>query len=183
MRPYLQTTLVTALFLLLSSPFSSANSEIYRVIKKDGSVVYTDDPAPNENAKAVQLKPTRIVSPLSLYDHSMTEPSEQNEYVALTITSPEEKENIQNPAEIRVTTRVVPDLLADHKIQLLNNGKEIEANTSGTFILKEPHRGEYILTAKIVDQGNNVLYSSAPRTFYVFRHSILHRPPSTTPNP
>lgn len=180
MRSLLQAVLTISLFPLLVSPLLSSNSDIFKIIEKDGTVVYTDKPDPDANAKAIKLETTKFVSPSSILRQPKTSntPPEQD-YSSLVIISPEEKENLHNPDEIIVTIRVTPDLATGHKIQLLKNGKKTKTNTSGTFTLTKIHRGENKLKAQIIDRNNNVLYSSKSRTIYVYRHSILLTPKST----
>ncbi|MCK5895013.1 MAG: hypothetical protein KAG53_11565 [Endozoicomonadaceae bacterium] len=176
MRSLLQAVLAILFFPMLVSSESSANSDVYKVIKKDGTVVYTNDPDSGANARAVRLSPHKVVSPSSILRQPKTTSPKENNYSSLTIISPEEEASLHNPVEIIVTTRVIPDLATGHTIQLLQNGVKTKANTSGTFTLKEVHRGEHRLKAQIVDGYHNVLYSSAPRTIYVHRHSIRFTP-------
>ncbi len=183
MRSYRQALLAITLFSIVIGPLASANSEIYRVVEKDGSVVYTDDPAPDANAEAVELKPIQIVPPMTPAKPRSTvkrEPVTLN-YAELIITTPEEKENLRNPTEITVKTNISPKLVNGHLIRLMQNGREVGLSKDGTFIIKEPYRGEHTLTAQVIDQRKKVLLTSAPRTIYVYRHSALFNPQPTPP--
>ncbi|GAA4652658.1 DUF4124 domain-containing protein [Kistimonas scapharcae] len=183
MRSLRQALLAVTLLSLFVSPLTSANSEIYRVVEKDGSVVYTDDPAPDADAEAVELKPIQIVPTLTPAQSLSTNKEEPAppKYAELTITTPEEKENLRNPTEITVKTNLSPELLNGHYIRLMQNGREVGLSKNGTFIIKEPYRGEHTLTAQVIDQRKKVLLSSTPRTIYVYRHSALFNPQPTPP--
>ena len=177
-----QAVMTITFFSLLISPYALANSEIYRVIEKDGSVVYTDDPAPDANAKPVDLKPTQIVPAHPLVKSKSTPQKPiTSRYNEVLITTPEEKENLRNPTEITVKTTISPKLLNGHLIRLMQNGKEVGLSRDGSFTIKEPYRGEHTLTAQVLDQRKKVLLSSSPRTIYVYRHSALFNPQPTPP--
>ncbi len=185
MGSFRQVFLVITWLSFFLSPLASANSEIYRVVQEDGSVVYTDEPAPDADAEAVELKPIQIV-PSPATSAANLRPGKTDEmrsisYDGLSITTPEEKENLRNPTEITVKTKLTPELLNGHHIRLMQNGKEVGLSKDGTFIIKEPYRGEHTLTAQVVDQRKKVLLTSAPRTIYVYRHSALFNPQPTPP--
>lgn len=107
-------------------------------------------------------------------------------YTTLFIAQPVNDETIHdNSGTLEVALTLSPSLQTeqDHRIKIFLDGEALsQAQTTTTFSLTEIDRGGHTLQVAVVDRSGQLLITSAPATFYMWRASALF-PPRQAPKP
>lgn len=170
--------LITFFLLCACMQFSVAESQIYKNVKPDGSIEFSD--TPQAGAEAITLDPLPTVRLLEgggsaladspLYSASMSI------YKEVRIGSPEHNATIPVGAagSFDLSVIIKPQLAASHTIQLVVNGEPFGQPTQKTeFQFSNIDRGSHIISANIVDGSGKTLASTSDITVHVKRNSIL----------
>ncbi|MGV6807758.1 MAG: DUF4124 domain-containing protein [bacterium] len=167
---------------------NASATTVYKIVDEQGNVTFTDKPPAGEREKAkaekVVVKPANIQQPVSLAK-SRSAPNDENDpagefqgYGSARIASPADQATIP-PGQTSVTVQVAlqPALQQNHRVQFLVNGKNAGEPVSGTSTtLSSLARGEYTLSAKIIDGSGKPLATTKSITIYVKRASVINRP-------
>ncbi|AWL10652.1 hypothetical protein HMF8227_00144 [Saliniradius amylolyticus] len=168
-----------SLFILLLSLSVSAGT-VYKVVKEDGTVVYTDKPVAGAEKvglpKANTAEPLATPNPRSSADVEKTKRKKRlkPEY-QLTITQPQNEANIRNNAGNLTVMGHMQPKAADGEFHLLLDGQVIHRGSSPQFALENVDRGEHRVKIQYVGRSGKILASSPERVFYLHRFSILHQ--------
>ncbi len=166
-----------------------AHAEVYKWVKPDGTVVYSDQP---EDA---DTPVTRIESPsVPVLDMApvprqrssrwrsqdsaakSAESGSSSFYQTLTITSPANDMAVRdNAGQLNVTVQVLPSLIANHQVQLLNSGQVVSAPQKGLSFNIELFRGTHSLTAQIVDDQGQIVMTGPATVVHMQRYSALQK--------
>lgn len=172
--------LLLAFFICLILPLE-AWGQIYRWVDEQGKTVYSDTPKPG--AEIVDLPPLPTFSPPA--PGKAAEPRQPDEpaahpYTALTIAQPGNDETIHdNSGTLAVALTLSPALQTeqDHRIKIFLDGEALPNTQAAThFSLTEIERGGHTLQVAVVDRSGQLLITSAPTTFYMWRASALFSP-------
>ncbi len=162
-----------------------AAAEIYKQVLPDGSVVFSDQPAPG--AERIEVAPAQTYKPPPIPVSSPRRSAEKDReadarhYDELRITTPEDDAPIrENAGNVHIEIAVSPALRVreGHKIVLYMDGEPVaEPGTRTVFDLKNVDRGTHQLQAAIVDAAGKPLKTSDPVTFHLLRISIIRPQP------
>lgn len=173
------------------------SSEIYKVVDKDGNVVYTDQP-PRDGSEPVDLPPLSVIgtenSATAEPDRKENRSDEAEEtpralnpselrrlYRDFRITQPHHEETFWGTANaVFVNWGSSEPPAADMSVRFLVDGRAQAAPTGGGLELSL-ERGEHQVYAELLDARNRVIVTSETVTFFVKQHSAPMRVPRTTP--
>ncbi|MBY6187988.1 DUF4124 domain-containing protein [Marinobacter hydrocarbonoclasticus] len=157
-------------------------AKIYKWTDANGQVHYSDKP--RDGAEVVEVD-TSKASTIILAKPGPTPPPQVVEAPSyrIRLTAPEEQATVRdNNGQLDIQIALEPDLLADHRIELLLDGSVVRTvGGGGSFALDNLDRGEHQLQARVIDENGKVLASSAKRTVFLHRHSRLISPPRPQP--
>jgi hypothetical protein len=165
-----------------------AHADIYKSINSDGEVVYSD--TATKGAEKLKMQPLPTYTPPALPAPAIKAGQTQEKkdfYQTFVIVSPENEETIRNNLGIlNIEARLDPVLQArrNHRVQFFLNGKPYGAPVGKTNLtISNLDRGEYTLSATVVDAEGNALISTGDVVLFMKRHSILNPPKPTPPKP
>jgi hypothetical protein len=165
------------LVLLLLIPMANpAVSEVYRTTDKNGNVVFTDSPSPEDaaNAEAVKVTPTNITaSPQNIPALEAKPKPLKGVPLTVAITAPANDTIIpRGPGNFSVSAEAGTPLGENHRLQLFIDGAaHSEPQSGGQWELTNVYRGQHDLTVTIVDDSGESLATSSAVRVYVFRPS------------
>ena len=159
--------------LLLSLLFSSSClAQVYQSTDEHGNPSFSDHD--NKDAKTITIpetNTTQAIAPKSRPTKVKQAPP-ISRYKSLSISSPRDNSVINNGLyPFTASLAISPALLKGHKIQLLIDG---QPHSSGSSLKREVSsitRGKHTLSAKVIDNKNKNLISSASVTITVYRPS------------
>ena len=193
--PVIHMFAATTVFCISLFWASAASAEIYKIIDKDGNVIFTDVP-PKDNPEAYNVDPGSSYTPLpseasgdtpqspiettdgqlgANFDNpdDPATPEPLPAYTAIHFSFPAEDQAIrENSGTVTFRVDINPILHSNHRLQITLDGLVVPDATSQTFTIEHMDRGTHVLQASIVDGQGAVLLSSAPRTFHLLRHSV-----------
>lgn len=169
------------LAILFSMTFTMlvAAAPVYKVVKKDGSVVYTDKPfGASEKVKMPKQNTANIPVP-----HKSSSTSAQSNVKKVkrakpnyqfSIESPSPEEHIRNNSgNVKITATMQPTGLGDYQLFVDNQLVQTQANPR--FELRNFDRGEHQFQIKFLHKSGRVLAESPIQVFYLHRASVLSR--------
>lgn len=165
-----------------------ANAEIYKSINAAGEVVYTDTPTQGAEKLKMPALPTYTPPPLPTSSYAPVQATEKAAfYKSFVIVSPANEETIRNNLGIlNIEAQLTPALQdkLKHRVQYYLNGKPYGTPIGKTSLtISNLDRGDYTLSATVVDADGTALISTGDIVLYIKRHSILQNPPKPTPLP
>ncbi len=161
-----------------------ALAEVYKQVLPDGSVIFSDQPAPG--AEQVEISPVQTYKPPPIPNSTSNrstrndDKSDARHYDELRIATPEDDATIrENAGNVHIEIVLSPALKTQegHRIALYLDGRVVaEPGRSTVFNLKNVDRGTHQLQAAIVDARGKPIKTSDPVTFHLLRVSVLMRP-------
>lgn len=171
-----------ALLLLISLIYTGAGTatDVYRTVRPDGTVEYSDEPRPGaERIKIPEVQlysPPPLPAPVSLPAEEPQAEEKAITYKSIAIASPANEETVfHNTGGMVVSIVVSPTLAPDHEIVVTLDGKQAGRGHYTSFVLQGVERGTHTLEATIKDKDGNTLMSSTPITFFMRQHSRIKR--------
>ena len=171
------------IFLLLV--WANAGAEVFRQVGPDGSVTFSDTPAPG--AERVDLPPAQTISlpPVRSRVTATQRDADAGKsavrYSRLQIVAPAQGEGIRaNDGYVTVNLASEPPLASGHTIELLVSGEDGERRYTGTSMQIELgglSRGAHTLLARIKDERGEQLAQSGSVSFSVLRVAVGGRRP------
>jgi len=162
-----------------------ANAEIYKSINADGEVVYSD--TATQGAERVQMPALPTYTPPRIPTSNSTPvqaPQKADFYKSFVLVSPANEETIRNNLGIlNVETNLTPALQGrlKHRVQFFLNGEPYGTPVGKTSLtISNLDRGDYTLSASVVDADGKVLISTGDVVLYMKRHSVLNPPNAPT---
>lgn len=177
--------------LLLLSIAASATAAVYKLVKPDGSVIYSDRPpienaAPTELPELQEIKITPPPTPSS-EDNADEQQANQDQsisYTKLEITEPaNDSAIVENSGQINIKLTLEPPLQEQQGdiISILLDGKQIGQGKSTALTLSNVDRGKHTLRAVVKSAQGSALITSPAVTFNLRRASALQRKPQGNP--
>ncbi len=163
-------------FLVLATGIAQAQ-KVYKVVRPDGTILFTDSPSPGDDAEQVDVRPLNttpaLASPTDAFDDSAAVEAEVG-YSEFRITSPENDTSFWDTAgNVNVDLSLTPTLRAGDKIDLLLDGHSVGGGRSTAITLSEMDRGTHNLQAVVKSSAGKVIARSNTVTFTVQRGSQL----------
>ncbi|ALS96969.1 DUF4124 domain-containing protein [Lacimicrobium alkaliphilum] len=163
------------LFLLLVAVVQA--DTLYKVVKADGTVMYTDQPV--AGAEPVALP--RINSADSLAPKTNTALASKSDrpevQYQLSILFPKSQQTLRdNQGNITVVAQMEPQTTGAGIFELYMDTELVAANPSPRFELTEVNRGAHTIEVRYVDNSGKVLASSPSTEFFLHQASVLNRP-------
>lgn len=155
------------LTLLISAP---VYAEIYKHTDESGHTVYSDNP------KGTRIEPVDLPT-INTQPSITPKPAPTQGKTAaireyrLTIVQPADETYVSpGQQELEAIASIQPRLQKADTVQFFINGApEGSASRSTKILLTELHRGQYRLSAKVINSDGDVLASSEEVTFFVQR--------------
>jgi hypothetical protein len=166
-----------------------ANAEIYKSVNADGEVVYTDTPTQGAERLKMPALPTYTPPPVptSTSYAPVPAPEKADFYKSFVIASPANEETIRNNLGIlNIEAQLTPVLQVrlKHRVQFFLNGEPYGMPIGNTSLtISNLDRGDYTLSATVLDADGNALISTDKTVLYMKRNSILQNPPKPTRPP
>lgn len=165
---------IYSIILLLLCVYASA-SVVYKTIKEDGSVVYTDTPTdtstPVKLSAVNNIVPTLNKPSLSVSPNNQTIKRKLVNYI-VSINSPAPEAHIRNNAgQVSISVSVSPKGAGN--FQLMMDGQVIKTQTNNLFELEGINRGIHTIKVNFLNKSGKILASSPEQTFYLHKASAL----------
>jgi hypothetical protein len=172
--------LTALLVCLLVLPAWGEETTVYKRVRPDGTIEFSDTPIPGGEAIKVQQVPTYKLPPIPKPPQKSAEQPEADvAYSAVSVTSPVQDGTLFfDEAGLPVSVEVQPALKKGHSVVIYLDGQKAAVGASTSFTLKEVFRGSHTVAAAVVNaKGAEQLRSSAV-TFNVVQHT---QNPATPP--
>ncbi|WP_338291064.1 DUF4124 domain-containing protein [Planctobacterium marinum] len=150
-----------------------ATTKIYKVVKPDGTVIYTDKPPPGASEYKLLKKPNLIPS-IVTNPNSKTKQTQLTPVVKpmLELLTPANEATVRNNAgEVTIEASLVPEMTGQFILYL--NGQLHARHSAPKFELEGLNRGSYNIKIEFFDQSGKLLASTQPSTFYLHKASAL----------
>jgi hypothetical protein len=151
-----------------------ANAQVYKIVDKNGNVIFSDKPAPG--AKEIYVPPVqtysvpkpKVATPAAA---ASKKPANAPVSYKIAISSPADDETVrQNEGDLAISVRIEPDLREPDKIEFLMDGKAIGKPSSETStVVKLVPRGTHTIGARIIGGRGAVRATAAPITVHMKR--------------
>ena len=158
-----------------------ANAEIYKSVNADGEVVYSDTPTKGAETVKMPALPTYTPPPVPVSSNTPVQtPEKKNYYETFAFVSPANEETVRNNLGIlNINAKLTPVLQSrvGHRVQFYLNGEPYGKPAGKTSLtINNLDRGEYTLSAAVVDSAGTTLIKTDDVVVYMKRHSILNPP-------
>jgi hypothetical protein len=169
------------ILILLVLVACQANAEIYKSINADGEVVYSDTPSKGAETVKMPALPTYTPPPVPASSYSPAQTEDKKDYYkTFTFISPVNEETVRNNLGIlNIEAKLTPVLQGrlGHRVQFYLNGEPYGEPVGKTSLtISNLDRGEYTLSAAVVDSAGAAQITTDDVVVYMKRHSILNPP-------
>jgi hypothetical protein len=158
---------------------TGAQAEVYKIVDKDGNVIYTDQP-PEPGAEPVELPGLSVIGSLpgpapkaevtgDPAEEQVTDIRElRRGYKDFRITSPAQEEHIQGTGNAVTLSWDARYALQPGMVVIFTlDGTDLEPTVSPSLSLQEIDRGEHTVSARLVDSQARIIASASPVTFFM----------------
>lgn len=159
------------MLLLLSAQTVSAQT-IYKIVKKDGTVLYTD--VPQDGAEVLKLagNTDNVATSLPVPDVQVPPKEAPKPNYQVSITSPQPEATIRdNQGNFSISASTTPTFKGRYRLTF--DGQALRMNSSGQFRLTGINRGAHTYHIDIIDNTGKTLASSPQQTLYLHQASVL----------
>ena len=159
---------------------TTAQTNVYKSVNKDGIVEYSDQPS--KGAEEIKVKNPQSVTLPKGADVFKSSESDQstdsnNTYQSIVITQPAHDSAFNSGSgQVSISSETNPPLNKDHSVQLVFDGISYDSNKSGSFSLSNVDRGTHQVQVNVINEAGNTLISSDITTFTLHRTNIKKRP-------
>lgn len=179
--------LLTLGALLLSAYVSLSGAvlagEAFKCKGKNGETIFSDQPC--KNAEIIQLHETQTYAPTPVSPPSNDPATKTKKPAKLSIlvTSPANDSVIfDNEGNVSISVSVSPALPPGHKLLVTMNGSPLGPPSSqSSFSLQNVDRGEYSVSASVLDEKGKVLETSPASHFTLHRTSVQNKQGQVNP--
>lgn len=154
-----------------------ASTKIYKLVKPDGTVLYTDKPVPG--AVLVEVGSPQNVTPAltSTSPRQLIPVKRQTKSVpppTITIISPTQEQTLRsNIGEVNITGEVSKEVPGTY--QLIRNGEVVAEGNQPQFTLSNIPRGAHTIQISLSDNKGKQLALSQKVTFFLHKASVNNR--------
>lgn len=177
---------IAIFFLLLcATGLLQAQGTGYRIVHPDGTVEFTDQPAPGAKEIALPQAQGYEAPPVPRPTPPAASPSPPKEetYKRVAIVAPGADETLRDgETTVQVRVEVLPTLKPEHRLAILLDGAQVAEGRGPGFDLRGIERGTHALVAEIRDAQGKTVQRSVPVTFHMRQHSRLFDAPPSQPN-
>jgi len=166
-------------YLLLCCVVMTAQAEVYRLVDKNGNVIFSDQPHPD--AEKIEIDTLPSYTPVAIPE-TLSEEQQKGDEVPrykVKILTPANDETVRNNAGlVNINAKVTPPLDQDRNDQLtikLDGQTLGEPSTSPNFTLSEVERGTHTVQVVVVDKDKKTIKSSKTITFHLQRIAVAPR--------
>ena len=158
---------------------------VYKVIQPDGTVEFTDEPKPGEEATQIEVEPLNTTPPLATPGEQAAAAPAQAGYTSVRITSPDDNAAIRdNAGTVNVDVALDPALRSGDTIDILLDGQVVGGGSKTAITLNNMDRGSHRVQAVVKNGSGEVVARSNTVTFSLQRRSAILQPaPPKTPPP
>ena len=152
---------------------TSASTKIYKVVKPDGSIIYTDKPPPGASEYKL-LKQPNLMPSMTTNQNSKAKETQLTPVIkpTLELLKPANEATVRNNAgEVNIEASLAPEMTGQFILYL--NGQLHSRNSAPMFELEGLDRGSYNIKIEFLDQSGKLLASTQPSTFYLHKASAL----------
>jgi hypothetical protein len=165
--------LIALLSLIISAPMLATT--IYKTVKADGTVVYSDVPSrdsvPVNMVQGNNVVIPKLADPVPMEQNSL-ETKKSNTQYQITVLSPLSQETIRNNnGEVNISFEISPDYVG--KSYLLLDNQIVNTRGKTQIRLNNIERGEHFIEVQLRDNSGKVFASSGKQTFYLHKASAL----------
>lgn len=159
----------------------SAQEKGYKIVHPDGTVEFTDQPAPG--AKEITLpKVQGYEAPPPPPPRAPRAAPQAADYTRVALLTPANDETyFDGEAALPVSVEVLPTLHPEHRLVILLDGQVVAEGNTTRFNLHGIERGTHTLLAQVRDAQGNPVQSTAPVTFHWRQHSRFFEPAAPQP--
>jgi len=172
------------LLILLVLITGTVQAEIYKSQNEKGEWVYSDKPSPS--AERMKLPPLSTYTPPALQSAPARQEEAEDVYKSMAFVEPENNATIRdNEGVVDASVRIEPLLKSQqgHKIQFYLDESPYGAPGVGLKLtLKNVERGSHVLSARVLNAEDAVVFSATPVTFHIHKQS-LNQPNRVRPQP
>lgn len=158
-----------------------ASAAVYKTVRPDGSVVYSDQP-PRDEAEPHRLPPLQMIPSENLAPATPPQDRGNNDkappaelYRSLAITQPHADGTVRDSAgQVVVQVALDPPLATEAGDQLIIHldGQPVTQGNDTAYTLDNVDRGTHTVEASVSSGSGRILIRSPPVTFHVHRPSV-----------
>lgn len=168
------SSLLLGILLLIVAVPMLANT-VYKTVKPDGTVVYSDVPGV-DSVPVNMVQGNNVVIPQLAQPKSsapmLNKPNRPATEYQITILSPGPEETIRsNIGEVNIHFVITPEFLG--KSYLLLDNQLVNTNGKTQVRLNNVERGEHHIEVQLRDNSGKIFASSHKQTFYLHKASAL----------
>ncbi len=163
-----------------------AHGKVYKWVKPDGSIEYSDRPQ-EEGAKEAELPPIQFYTapppPAATSEEKSDRPPAAAKYEVVEVIAPKSGEVIRdNGGTISVQLKLEPSLQSGHVVEILVDGKPVGSGRATSASVSNLDRGSHSVSAVIKDADGATVASAGSVSFELKRVSrLLPSRPSSPP--
>lgn len=164
---------LSLLFLIIIAPLCA--NTIYKTVKADGTVVYSDVPSPN--SIAVSMVHDNNVAIPKLADVPATKQASNQavkpiKQYQIKVLAPGPQATIRNNnGELNIHFEISPEFIGE--VYLLLDNQRVKTKGKTQITLKNVERGEHKIEVQLRDNSGKIFASSGQQTFYLHKASAL----------
>lgn len=157
---------------------NEATTTVYKVIKADGSVSYSDQPQAQAQKLEVAPVPTVPAYRPPAPSNSSTPSYAMPAYKSLNIIEPANLSAFNSGSgNISVSVQAIPALKSGDSFRFLLNGESVATQTSPQLLLQTLSRGTHSLTVQLINPNSDVLLEAS--SSFTIHRPIIRRSPVT----
>lgn len=166
-------TLLIISIAITSLAVSASGKKIYKLVKSDGTVIFTDKP-PAEGSEYKLVKQLNVMPSMATKQNSKTTkvPQSSASKTTLILLEPAHEATVRNNAgRVAIKASLSPE--GNGEFVLYLNGQAHARHTAPMFTLDGLDRGTYHIKMEYLDQSGKLLASTQQSTFYLHKASAL----------
>ena len=152
---------------------SSSPTTIYKVVGKDGTIIFTDKPQENAEALAFDEKTQNVVTAAKVTPPPPTTLAPPKPNYRVVIKSPAPEATIRNNLGELTISAAQPGAPKAPIYRLIFDDAPLASNSSGVFRLSGIHRGAHTYKVELTNNTGKTLASSPVQTLYLHQASAL----------